>query len=195
MESYLLSIWQVAQTLVVVVMIGLLVKVHRQLALMRSARTGLPAMPMVCIVPKGNASFETSAAVTDSRMRREFGPMSDNTDHAEVTSSSWALASGLMLRRIQSKSWVAKPVPVTVTRVPPTMGPLEGDTAVMVGAGPAVACAVPKCVPVVISAAAATVAPRARRTPDWIFMVWPPTAPAQRRNGDCSQVVRTVCPT
>jgi len=39
MENYLPSIWQAAQTLVVVVMIGLLVKVHRQLALMRSART------------------------------------------------------------------------------------------------------------------------------------------------------------
>lgn len=71
-------------------------------------------MPMVWNVPKGKASLERSAAVTVERMERDAGPIRVSTEYAEVTSNSWALAPDGMLRRIQSKSCEAKPVPVTM---------------------------------------------------------------------------------
>ena len=64
-------------------------------------------------MPNGNASFDMSVDVTARRIVRAFGPISVSTDHAEVTSNTCALAPAGIDRRIQSKSCVAKPVPVT----------------------------------------------------------------------------------
>ena len=54
----------------------------------RRPRTGQPAMPIVCIVPNGKASFDRSVLVTACRIVRAFGPIRVSTDHAEVTSNN-----------------------------------------------------------------------------------------------------------
>ena len=55
----------------------------------RNARTGHPAMPMICCVPNGKDSFDSSARVTAPRMSRDRGPISDST----------ALADGMSISR------------------------------------------------------------------------------------------------
>ncbi len=42
------------------------------------------------------------------------GPINDSTVLAEVMSNNWAFMPAGIERWIQSKSWVAKPVPVTM---------------------------------------------------------------------------------
>jgi hypothetical protein len=80
----------------------------------RSAITGQPAMPMVFAVPKGKPSLLTSSRVTALRIARALGPKSDRTVFEEVTSTSCAFIPLGMFRAMWSKSWVAKPVPVTM---------------------------------------------------------------------------------
>ncbi len=79
-----------------------------------SAITGAPATDSRRTVPNGKPASETSSSATAARMSRARGPISDSTACCEVTSTSRASRPDGTLRRIQWKSWVAKPVPVTM---------------------------------------------------------------------------------
>jgi hypothetical protein len=62
---------------------------------------------------EGKAAFDTSASVTLASTSRARGPISDSVPHASVTSSKPHVALGRW-SAIQPRSWVRKPVPVTM---------------------------------------------------------------------------------
>ena len=75
--------------------------------------TGAPAMERRRAVPKGKASGERSPSVRGARMARASGPMRARAAMRGDVGEAGVGALGIC-RAIQAKSWVAKPVPVTM---------------------------------------------------------------------------------
>ena len=75
---------------------------------------GAPASVMRFTLPKGKPAFDMSCSVRPWSRSRDLGPITERTALDEVTSISLASSPSGMEREIQSKSCVAKPVPVTM---------------------------------------------------------------------------------
>ena len=73
-----------------------------------------PAITISRTWPNGKAALETSASVTLSSTSRARGPISDSVPNASVTSVSLASSPAPIWSRIQARSCVRKPVPVTM---------------------------------------------------------------------------------
>ena len=83
----------------------------------RSFRDVMSSFPEVVEMHRisGVSDYILKIVVPDVAVFNEiYQKMIDKFEYAEVTSNSWALAPDGMLRRIQSKSCEAKPVPVTM---------------------------------------------------------------------------------
>ena len=65
-------------------------------------------------LPNGKPAFDMSFPVSAARTSRDRGPMTESTALEEVTSVRRASSPSGIEREIQSKSCVAKPVPVTM---------------------------------------------------------------------------------